>query len=113
MTPFKPGDRVIVRIPEPVVGVVRGLTPGGDVVVDAGGTTGTISASDVVPAMPRDRGDIDKYGRLWWWGGEVVDVWIRRDGVGLYRGVGDTASWRVRPESDWRGPVGSPPEVKP
>lgn len=108
MSPFKVGDRVVVHIPEPVVGVVRCLTAGGDVVVDAGSTSAEVAASGVRPAMPRDQADIDKYGRYWWRGDKVGQFGISREYF-FYDNTFD----KVDPKDDWRGPVARPPEVRP
>lgn len=109
MTPHKPGDRVIVRIPEPVIGVVHCLTIDGAVIVEAAGATWTLAASGVRPAMPRDASDLERWP-YWYLGDEVVLV---RPGLqGLV--VCSPKGWfgMVSAADDWRGPVARPPEVR-
>jgi len=113
MTPYKPGDRVVVRIPEPFVGVVHCLTIDGAVIVEAAGTTWTLAASGVRPAMPRDRHDLDRWG-LWWW---LEDRVVLVDGVDKHGHIalfqaGSGAIHSFSPVHNWRGPVARPPEVR-
>jgi hypothetical protein len=113
MTPYKPGDRVVVNIAGPLIGVVRCLMTGDLVVVDALGTTTTLAASEVRPAMPRGKRDVATYGHYWWRDGTVVYVsgarWEKRPTVQTHGGLWVTG---LRPKSDWRGPVARPPEVR-
>lgn len=107
MTPYTPGTRVVLRIPSPCVAVVRCLTIGGMVVVDAGDESATVSPGDLMPAMPRNQADIDKYGRYWWRGDKVGEFGDSRNYFFYAHGFD-----AVNPSDDWRGPVGSPPEVR-
>ena len=113
MTPYTPGTRVVVRIPEPVVGVVRCLTAGGMVVVDVGDTSGELVPDNVVPAMPRDRADLERWGRWWWLEDRAVEVF----GFDAYGNIamyitGNGAPQYLSKVHNWRGPVAPPPEVR-
>ena len=112
MTPYTPGTRVVVRIPEPVVGVVRCLTAGGMVVVDVGDTSGELVPDNVVPAMPRDRADLERWGGNWYLEDDIVEVTARRDGAMSVWKFGLSLAYQMDPKHDWRGPVAPPPEVR-
>ena len=112
--PYKIGDRVVC--PDPggrwFVGVVDRLLFNGDFVITDGAGFFRVSASEVRPVMPRDRADLERWGRWWYLDSEVVEVAIRAAGLFIWRtGVDDGCAAGL--DADWRGPVAPPPEVRP
>lgn len=111
MSAYTPGTRVVLRIPDPVIGVVRRLTAGGMVVVDVGDESAALSSGDLMPAMPRDRHDVDLW-RWWWRNGRPVWVTWTASGVVWSPSSGWPHGEMVSSADDWRGPVAPPPEVR-
>ncbi len=123
MSPFKIGDRVVVQHPADGWRVMTVLDIGGDLSVSDGERWGLVPASEVRPAMPRDRHDLERWGRWWWraaqgpWLEQPVQVCtqVHNDGrvfkIAWHHAGFD--EWRT-PLDDgyWRGPVARPPEVR-
>lgn len=123
--PFDVGSRVVC--PDPTgrrfVGVVTHVHACSDLRVSYGDGAFRASAGEVRPVMPRDRRDLDKYGRWWWraaigpWLEQPVQVCanVRNDGhvfrIAWYNASFD--DWST-PTDDgyWRGPVQPPPVVR-
>ena len=92
------------------------------VVVDVGDESAALSPGDLMPAMPRDRHDLERWGRWWWWcdgeAAEAVDVttarpsWTEKGYVLVFWRSGDEVEQPVHHRHDWRGPVAPPPEVR-
>jgi hypothetical protein len=113
MSPFKIGDRVVVQHPADGWRVMTVLDIGGDLSVSDGERWGLVPASEVRPAMPRDRHDLERWGPWWWLGDRPVRVIRDDDGWIVWRDEPRRA-WSVVAPSDpmWRGPVARPPEVR-
>ena len=123
VTPYKPGDRVVCPDPDGglFVGTVRdhlnvslrddGADARAHLVVSDGARTVHVPASEVRPAMPRDRVDLERWGRWWYLDDEVVSVRPAYPDLAV---VSPSGWWDgpVRPSIPWRGPVARPPEVR-
>jgi hypothetical protein len=112
VTPYKPGDRVVAPHPSgpPFVGAVSEVLTDGDLMVSRGDGVFRVSASEVRPAMPRDRHDL-VHGQWWWLNNKPV--WIT-PGVRLAwtHSPGWPHGTAVTPDGAWAGPVARPPEVR-
>jgi hypothetical protein len=113
LTPYKPGDRVVVEHPSAGWRVMTVLDIGGDLSVSDGEHWGLVPRSEVRPAMPRDRRDLERWGAWWWLEDRVVLV----DGVDKHGHIalwqaGSGAIHSLSPAHHWRGPVARPPEVR-
>ena len=114
MSAYTPGTRVVC--PDPDGGTFIGTVAHVDT---SGGLTVTYSPTQVVrasveevrPVMPRDRADLERWGRWWYLDSEVVEVAIRAADLFIWRtGVDDGCAAGL--DADWRGPVAPPPEVR-
>ena len=110
MTPHKIGTRVVCPYPEPFVGTVVEAELG-RVVVKSGGLSVSWPADEVLPAMPRDRHDVDR-DRWWWRNGRPVWVTWTASGVVWSPSPGWPYGSPVTLADDWAGPVAPPPEVR-
>lgn len=122
MTPYAIGDRVVCLDPDDggFVGTIDRVIDlsfrcdGGGarvrVVVSGGGKLVCVDAEQVRPVMPRDRHDLERWGR-WWWLDERP-VWVV-PGTPLGWADSPWIPWAapVDPAARWRGPVAPPPEV--
>lgn len=111
--PYPVGSRVVC--PDPTgrwfVGTVAHVLFNGDHVVTDGAGFFRVEAHEVRPAMPRDRDDLERWGRWWWIDDEVVEVATRAVGPYIWRtGVEDGSA--AGADAGWRGPVQPPPVVR-
>ena len=101
--PYPIGSRVVC--PNPAgrlfVGVVHHVHNCGDLTVTDGVAHVRASVEEVRPVMPRDRGDLERWGRWWWRDGEPVRIEQWQGHL-----------WGVIPSDKWSGPVQPPPEVR-
>ena len=112
MSAYTPGTRVVCVDDPPVIGPVDEVYGNGDLLIFSGPTAIRVGAASVRPAMPRDRADLERWGRWWWRGDRPVLVERRDDGWMVWRDE-PKRSWPVvAPSCDWRGPVAPPPEVR-
>jgi hypothetical protein len=111
VTPYKPGDRVVCLRPPAFVGVIVYIGGNGEILIRGGSVHAEVGPDDVCPAMPRDRGDLERWGRWWWLNNKPV--WIT---PGVRLAWTHSPGWphgnAVTPDGDWRGPVARPPEVR-
>lgn len=111
--PFDVGSRVVC--PDPTgrwfVGTVTHVHTCGDLRVSYGDGSFRATAGEVRPVMPRDRDDLERWGRWWWIDDEVVEVATRAVGPYIWRtGVEDGSA--AGADAGWRGPVQPPPVVR-
>ena len=111
MTPYTPGTRVVCQHPTDGWRVMTVLDVADELSVSDGERWGLVPASEVRPAMPRDRADLERWGRWWYLDNEVVSVRIGYPGLN----VKSPSGWYDGPVNStypWRGPVAPPPEVR-